>query len=128
MAKKSSKKRSQALLWSKRYKKFKANYYQQEKLVNEKGFSTYIQREGQPILTKTEFKEKYIALLNDRKKEIALGKRKTVGNLEKALSSMQVYEHSEDKAYAILNFLKTHKDTDEFELTTYAGIVYRECL
>ena len=115
MAQKLTKSRRSTMLWGKRYARFKQYYRTQRKLIHRRGFETYIEREGEKILTKTEFKEQYIALMNDRKKEIESGQRKTVGNIEKALSSMQAYELSESKAYAILDFLKKYRDEDEIE-------------
>lgn len=114
MAKKWSKARRASFRVGKRYAAYKKAYLKRQALLEKKGYSMY----DQQILTKTEYKEMYQATLNDRKKEVKSGERKSVGNINEAIVSMQAYELSEKSAYAIFDFLETKKDELDIEYDT----------
>lgn len=57
-------------------------------------------------LSYREYKEQYLMYLNDRQKEIEKGERRSVGNINAKIVSDQVYELSEDQAYAIFDYIK----------------------
>ena len=105
MAKKWSKARRASFRVGKRYAAYKKAYLKRQVLLEKKCYSMY----DQQILTKTEYKEMYQATLNDRKKEVKSGERKSVGNINEAIVSMQAYELSEKSAYAIFDFLETKR-------------------
>lgn len=114
MAKRWSKARRASFRVGKRYAAYKKAYLKRQALLEKKGYSMY----DQQILTKTEYKEMYQATLNDRKKEVKSGERKSVGNINEAIVSMQAYELSEKSAYAIFDFLETKKDELDIEYDT----------
>lgn len=114
MAKKWSKARRTSFRVGKRYAAYKKAYLKRQALLEKKGYSMY----DQQILTRTEYKEMYQATLNDRKKEVKSGERKSVGNINEAIVSMQAYELSEKSAYAIFDFLETKKDELDIEYDT----------
>ena len=58
-------------------------------------------------LSYREYKEIYTEERNDRLKEIEKGERSSIGNLNAKIISDQVYELSEDQAYAIFDYMKT---------------------
>lgn len=114
MAKKWSKARRASFRVGKRYAAYKKAYEKREAMLAEKGYTMY----DQIKLTKTEYKEMYQAVLNDRKKEVKSGKRQSIGNINEVIVSMQAYELSEKSAYAIFDFLETKKDELDIEYDT----------
>lgn len=105
-SKKWSKARRQSFREGKKYAAYKVEYKKREAMLAKKGYSMY----DQQILTKTEYREMYQATLNDRKKEVKSGERKSVGDINKAIVSMQAYELSEKSAYAIFDLLEQKKE------------------
>lgn len=114
MARKWSKARRESFRVGKRYAAYKKAYIRRSNLLAKKGYSMY----DQEMLTKTEYREMYQATLNDRKKEVKSGERKSVGNINEAIVSMQAYELSEKSAYAIFDFLEQNKEKYGLEYDT----------
>lgn len=114
MAKKWSKARRESFRVGKRYVAYKKSYLKREALLAKKGYTMY----DQQMLSKTEYKEMYQATLNDRKKEVKSGERRSVGNINEAIVSMQAYELSEKSAYAIFDFLEQNKEKYGLEYDT----------
>ena len=114
MAKKWSKARRESFRVGKRYAAYKKAYQKRETMLAKKGYTMY----DQQMLSKTEYKEMYQATLNDRKKEVKSGERRSVGNINEAIVSMQAYELSEKSAYAIFDFLEQNKEKYGLEYDT----------
>lgn len=114
MAKKWSKARRESFRVGKRYAAYKKSYQRRETILAKKGYTMY----DQQMLSKTEYKEMYQATLNDRKKEVKSGERRSVGNINEAIVSMQAYELSEKSAYAIFDFLEQNKEKYGLEYDT----------
>ena len=58
-------------------------------------------------LSYREYKEIYAEEKNDRLKEIEKGQRSSLGDINAKIISDQVYELSEEQAYAIFDYMKT---------------------
>lgn len=114
MARKWSKARRESFRVGKKYAAYKKEYIKRRDMLAKKSYSMY----DEQILSKTEYKEMYQAILNDRKKEVKSGVRKSVGNINSAIVSMQAYELSEKSAYAIFDFLEQNKEKYGLEYDT----------
>ena len=67
-------------------------------------------------LTYREYKEIYAEEKNDRLKEIEKGERSSLGDINAKIISDQVYELSEEQAYAIFDYMKTLSPEERAEL------------
>ena len=115
MAKRWSKARRESFRVGKRYAEYKKEYYKREAILAKEGLVMY---DDKGILSKTEYKEMYQAVLNDRKKEVKSGERRSVGNINKAIVSQQAYELSEQSGYAIFDLIRTKGEELNIELDT----------
>ena len=98
--------------WSaeaKRYNSYKRAFERRVSDMIESGLTPY---DAIP-LTKREYHEIYTEERNDRLKEIEKGERKSIGDLNKKIISDQVYELSEEQAYAIFGYIKEKLPTTE---------------
>ncbi len=93
--------------WAKKYRQYKRDYY---KKVDEMISNGLTPVDAIPANYR-DFKVAYAAKRNDRFDDIAQGKRKNIGNINKALISDGVYELSEKQAYSILDYLKENTTT-----------------
>ena len=67
-------------------------------------------------LTYREYKEIYAEERNDRIKEVEKGERASLGNINAKIISDQVYELSEEQAYAIFDYMKTLSPEERAQL------------
>lgn len=95
------------------YNRYKKEYQKREAILRKNGYEMYDE-----LLTKTQYREIRAAMINDRRREIKAGERKSVGNINKAIVSDQAYELSEKSAYAIFDFLKLKEDELDIEYNT----------
>lgn len=95
------------------YNRYKKAYLKRKEVLNRSGYEMYDE-----MLSKTEYREIRLATINDRKREIAAGERKSIGNINAAIVSDQAYELSEKSAYAIFDFLETKRDELDIEYDT----------
>ena len=63
-------------------------------------------------LTKEEYEVTYQAEYNDRKDLVIIGKRKTVGDINRTLVQEATYEYSKDQARGYQEYLKREKGID----------------
>lgn len=89
--------------WAKKYRQYKRDYYKRVDRMIEEGLTPY---SAEPEEYKY-FKIAYAAERNDRMDDIAAGRRKSMGDINKTLISNGVYEISEKQAYAIFDYMKT---------------------
>ena len=87
----------------KRYNAYKRAFNSRVDRMLEQGLTPY---DAIP-LTYREYKELYTEEFNDRVKEVEKGERASIGNINNKLISDQVYELSEEQAYAIFDYMKT---------------------
>ena len=87
----------------KRYNAYRKSFANRVDKMLEQGLTPY---DAIP-LSYREYKEIYTEERNDRLKEIEKGERSSIGNLNAKIISDQVYELSEDQAYAIFDYMKT---------------------
>jgi len=83
------------------YKAYIKYYNELKQKMNKQGFHMYEKK-----LTKREWENYHTAMKNDRLDEIAEGKRKIVGNINRDLAKMQQWEFSSKQAHAMQESLK----------------------
>ena len=93
----------------KRYNSYKKDFYKRTNKMIENGLTPY---DG-VALTYREYKEIYTEERNDRIKEVESGERKQIGNINAKIISDQVYELSEEQAYAIFDYMKTLSEEEK---------------
>lgn len=96
----------------KRYNAYRRSFEKRTNKMIEQGLTPY---DAIP-LTYREYKEIYAEEKNDRIKEIEKGQRTTLGDINAKIISDQVYELSEDQAYAIFDYMKTLTPEERSEL------------
>ena len=87
----------------KRYNAYRRSFDNRVNKMIESGLAPY---DGIP-LSYREYKEIYAEERNDRLKEIEKGERASIGDINAKIISDQVYELSEEQAYAIFDYMKT---------------------
>lgn len=96
----------------KRYNAYRKSFQKRTDKMISQGLTPY---DAIP-LTYREYKEIYAEERNDRLKEIEVGKRASLGDINAKIISDQVYELSEEQAYAIFDYLKTLSPEERAEL------------
>ncbi|MBO7713204.1 MAG: hypothetical protein J6S85_06510 [Methanobrevibacter sp.] len=86
-----------------RYNAYRKSFSKRVDKMLEQGLTPY---DGIP-LTYREYKEIYAEERNDRLKEVEKGERASLGDINAKIISDQVYELSEEQAYAIFDYMKT---------------------
>lgn len=87
----------------KRYNAYRRSFEKRTNKMIEQGLTPY---DAIP-LTYREFNEIYAEERNDRLKEIERGERVSLGDINAKIISDQVYELSEEQAYAIFDYMKS---------------------
>ncbi len=87
----------------KRYNAYRRSFEKRTNRMIEQGLTPY---DAIP-LTYREYKEIYSEERNDRLKEIEKGERASIGDINAKIISDQVYELSEEQAYAIFDYMKS---------------------
>ena len=87
----------------KRYNAYRRSFSKRTDKMISQGFTPY---DAIP-LSYREYKEIYTEEKNDRLKEIEKGQRASLGDINAKIISDQVYELSEEQAYAIFDYMKT---------------------
>lgn len=87
----------------KRYNAYRRSFEKRTNRMIEQGLTPY---DAIP-LTYREYKEIYSEERNDRLKEIEKGERASLGDINAKIISDQVYELSEEQAYAIFDYMKS---------------------
>lgn len=87
----------------KRYNAYRRSFEKRTNKMIEQGLTPY---DAIP-LTYREYKEIYSEERNDRLKEIEKGERASIGDINAKIISDQVYELSEEQAYAIFDYMKS---------------------
>lgn len=101
----------------KRYNAYRRSFDKRVNKMIESGLSPY---DGIP-LSYREYKEIYAEERNDRIKEVEKGQRASIGDINAKIISDQVYELSEEQAYAIFDYMKTLSPEERAEI----GFDYR---
>lgn len=96
-------KQAEAARWGRRYKQYLDKFYKRSDKMISEGLTPY---DGIPLKFKN-YKELFLEEKNDRSKEIKEGKRSSMGDINSQLISNQLYELSEEQAYAIFDYMKT---------------------
>ena len=96
----------------KRYRAYRRSFEKRTNRMLEQGLTPY---DAIP-LTYREYKEIYVEERNDRLKEIEKGERASIGDINSKIISDQVYELSEEQAYAIFDYMKTLSPEEREEL------------
>lgn len=86
-----------------RYRAYRRNFDKRVNMMIDNGITPY---DAIP-LSYREYKEIYTEERNDRVKEVELGERRSIGNINAKIISDQVYELSEKQAYSIFDYMKT---------------------
>lgn len=86
-----------------RYNAYRRSFDKRVNKMLEQGLTPY---DGIP-LSYREYKEIYAEERNDRIREIEKGERSRIGDVNAKIISDQVYELSEEQAYAIFDYMKT---------------------
>lgn len=84
------------------YDAYKREYRSKERKLNANGVSM-----NQRMLTEAEFNAQYDRILNQRKKDVASGKRKTTGNITRDLVDRQAFTLTAKQAEAMITGKKT---------------------
>ena len=87
----------------KRYNAYRRSFQRRTDKMISQGLTPY---DAIP-LSYREYKEIYAEERNDRLKEIESGQRSSLGDINAKIISDQVYELSEEQAYAIFDYMKT---------------------
>ena len=87
----------------KRYNAYRRSFEKRTSKMIDQGLTPY---DAIP-LTYREFNEIYAEERNDRLKEIERGERASIGDINAKIISDQVYELSEEQAYAIFDYMKS---------------------
>ena len=87
----------------KRYNAYRRSFSKRTDKMISQGLTPY---DAIP-LSYREYKEIYAEEKNDRLKEIEKGQRSSLGDINAKIISDQVYELSEEQAYAIFDYMKT---------------------
>ena len=87
----------------KRYNAYRRSFEKRTNKMIDQGLTPY---DAIP-LTYREFNEIYAEERNDRLKEIERGERASLGDINAKIISDQVYELSEEQAYAIFDYMKS---------------------
>lgn len=96
----------------KRYNAYRKSFRKRTDKMISQGLTPY---DAIP-LTYREYKEIYAEERNDRLKEIEKGERSSIGDINAKIISDQVYELSEEQAYAIFDYMKTLSPEERAEL------------
>lgn len=97
----------------KSYNRYVDLYRKREAMLQQRGYDMYDE-----MLTFTEYKTAAPDMRNTLKEKVRIGKRKSVGDINKALVSEQAYELSEEQGYAIFNFLKENAEKYNIQYST----------
>ena len=84
------------------YDAYKREYKAKERILNANGVQM-----NQRLLTEAEFNAQYDRMLNQRKKDVMQGKRKTTGNITRDLVDKQAFALTSKQAEAIVKGKKT---------------------
>lgn len=95
-----------------RYNSYRRSFDKRTSRMIEQGLTPY---DAIP-LSYREYKEIYAEEKNDRLKEIEKGERSSLGDINAKIISDQVYELSEEQAYAIFDYMKTLSEEEREEL------------
>lgn len=93
----------QAKRFVKRYNAYRRNFNKRVNRMIDSGLTPY---DAIP-LSYREYKVIYTEEKNDRAKEVERGERASIGDINAKIISDQVYELSEEQAYAIFDYMKT---------------------
>lgn len=93
------------------YDSYKKQYLEKQQSILSKG-GTMDQR----MLSEKEFKARYKAMMNDRKKEISDGTRKKLGNITRDLVEDQAYKYSKKQAATFRKTVKQKGTIQEYRL------------
>lgn len=96
----------------KRYNAYRRSFERRTNKMLDQGLTPY---DAIP-LTYREYKEIYAEERNDRLKEIEKGERSSLGDINSKIISDQVYELSEEQAYAIFDYMKTLSEEERADL------------
>ena len=96
----------------KRYNAYRRSFEKRTNKMIDQGLTPY---DAIP-LTYREFNEIYAEERNDRLKEIERGERASLGDINAKIISDQVYELSEEQAYAIFDYMKSLSPEELTEL------------
>ena len=102
----------QAKRFVKRYNSYRRNFNKRVNKMIDSGLTPY---DAIP-LNYREYKAIYTEERNDRVKEVEKGERSSVGDINAKIISDQVYELSEEQAYAIFKYMKTLSPEEKAEL------------
>lgn len=89
-----------------KYHAYKKALSSRKKMLRSKGLEPYNVNGSSEQLSYRDWKAIYTEELNDRRKEVESGERKSVGNINAKIVSDQVYELSEEQAYAIFDYMR----------------------
>lgn len=96
----------------KRYNSYRKSFQKRTDRMIEQGLTPY---DAIP-LSYREYKEIYAEERNDRIKEVERGERASLGDINAKIISDQVYELSEEQAYAIFDYMKTLSPEERADL------------
>ena len=96
----------------KRYNAYRRSFDKRVEKMLDQGLTPY---DAIP-LSYREYKEIYAEERNDRLKEVEKGQRASLGDINAKIISDQVYELSEEQAYAIFDYMKTLTPEEREEL------------
>lgn len=102
----------QAKRFVKRYNAYRRNFNKRVNKMIDSGLTPY---DAIPLPYR-EYKAFYVEYYNDRKKEVEKGERSSIGDVNAKIISDQVYELSEEQAYAIFKYMKTLSPEERAEL------------
>lgn len=96
--------------WAKKYAQYRKSFFTRKRSLKKKyGLEPY----RETPVTFSKFQTAYAAERNDRIDDIEEGKRKKIGNINEKLVSDSIYEISEKKAYAILEYMKSLNEDEK---------------
>lgn len=96
----------------KRYNAYRRSFEKRTDKMISQGLTPY---DAIP-LSYREYKEIYAEERNDRVKEVERGERSSIGDINAKIISDQVYELSEEQAFAIFDYMKTLSPEERAEL------------
>ena len=102
----------QAKRFVKRYNSYRRNFEKRVDKMLDAGLTPY---DAIP-LSYREYKVIYTEEKNDRAKEVEKGERASIGDINAKIISDQVYELSEEQAFAIFDYMKTLSPEERAEL------------
>lgn len=119
MNKRQAKKAARNVSETNTYAGYLNKYKAEKRYLADRGFNI-----PQTPLTEREWEARYKAFYNTRKREIAKGKRKNIGDINKKIVDEQYYFLSDKQAESLMDFLRQTAPNKHFTLTEIKLDVY----